>query len=265
MGSAKIKKKCKAHVYFSKKYSIKKNPSLLLRLHSGQRLLSRGLLRLFHRLSKSLRTLFAIDGEYGPVQMVAPLVLILDVESDFMAIVLRPYQDAAFVVIILRIDLIHIQKGEENVMNDDIVGSFEALINVDSPDNSLQCIAIGGIGGDVAVHPHHLGQAKFACQVVEAVAVDELGAHTGKHPLRFEGILVVQEISDNGAQNGVTEVLKPLVVEAASNNIVGRDRLMDKRYAEGFHIPDPESENILEIAPDFLVRLVHLLFLELFV
>ena len=140
-----------------------------------------------------------------------------------MSVVLRPNQDAALVVVVLCIDLIHIQEGEEDIMDDDVVGFLETLIDVDGPYDSLQRVAIGRVGGDVVVHPHHLRQPELAGQVVEAVAVDELGAHPREHPFRFEGIFVVKEIGYNGPQDSVTKVLEPLVVEAAADDIVGRN------------------------------------------
>jgi len=102
------------------------------------------------------------------------------------------------------------------------------------------------VGGESAGVDDHEVESELEGDVVEVFSLDDFGACVGEVSFAFSGELSVEDVGDDGAEDGVSEVFESFVVEEAS--VVGFDGggfVEEGLFVEG-RVVGIEAEELVE-------------------
>ena len=133
------------------------------------------------------------------------------------AVLLRPLQEFALEVDFLARHGVHIEQRTDDAVADEPLAVAVAAVQIDGADEGLEGVAadvdIVGAGHerlvDEFIQSHLVGKA------VEHGALHEFGAGAGQEALALTGVFVVEDVAGDGFEDGIAEILQPLVVERA--------------------------------------------------
>ena len=139
-------------------------------------------------------------------------------EGDFFAVLLPPVDDFAFEVPVGLGNLVDVEVGAEELVNDEATGKSKAFLEVNGANERLKSVAAQALEGPflATLVLDELGQPYLARQVAKTLAADNFGAHLGEEALPFHGVFPVKVLGHDGPQHRVAQVLKAFVVDAVA-------------------------------------------------
>ena len=139
-------------------------------------------------------------------------------ERDLSLVLLAPVDELALIVPIAGRDGVDVEVGAEQLVDDDPAGEAVAFFEIHGAHEGLEGVALERLESAtrIALIVNQLGKAHLVGQLVETGAADDLRSHDGEVAFALIGILLVQEFGDDGAEDGVAQILQALVVDAVA-------------------------------------------------
>ena len=124
----------------------------------------------------------------------------LDLEADFLVVLLPPVDEFTFEVPIGVSHSIDIEMKVDYLVDDDTAGEFVAFLEVDGSYKCLEGVAVDGFEDALrfAVVLDELGEAYLLSQLVEVGTADEFGAHLGQIAFALAGVFLIEEFGHDG-------------------------------------------------------------------
>src|SRR6202000_3223326 len=113
------------------------------------------------------------------------------------------------------LEIVEKKVGLDHPFHHPLAGLIETLVEVDGSYDSFEGIAKDLTHLQTAVELVEVAdllKSHLDSYLIELVAVDHLASHLGEKAFFFVGIFFEQEIGDDGAEDGVAEILQAFVV-----------------------------------------------------
>ena len=139
----------------------------------------------------------------------------LDGELVFLA----PFDEFALVVFFLLRHFVDVDEAAEDDVAHEFLADGIAAVEVEGSEEGFEGIAVhvtvvgrrdGAFVQDEFVEPDLHGE------LVEGVAAHEFAAQGGEVAFLLVGVALVEQVGDDGAEDGVAEVFEPLVVDVVA-------------------------------------------------
>ena len=223
----------------------------------AERVLRRLLLALLLRIATRVATLHVLqhhDEVEDGGSLLAGLVA-QQLEVELHPVLLTPFDELRLEVDLLVGEFVDIDHLAQDLALHEAHAGVVALVEIDSTDKGFEGVArhvavVAGLmtaGEDQLVDTHLLGQ------VVEGLALHELGARGGEKSLPLTREVTKHNIAYYRIEDGVAEKLQPLVVHGLSLLVAPRDAAMEQRDLVVFDMMGPDAGDPMERQEKLLV------------